>query len=490
MTKTIANPLPILLGWDNDNSDFITTAHKNKVEANRRSFPFLYDDLDHLETLKTSAEALQRNAKVAIQQYYQLENEIDPLSSLKLLNHWNQGWFVSELDTAFLAAHKPELVIRLYVLLKELTMMKDVDERFPSFESYNRYSNGYHALFLLQEQTLLRYPYRWEWERVFIAWRSGTLSQLRERTAAFESALRKPQESWTVLQRLIDSLQSEVNLEAMINLRQSVAATFDFFEGSIQECLNVIGNLEKEEEAKRSLIPEPGIFRTPPISSTDEVNATDENKMRARTGQSKCPSPKKLQKKPPQIGRGGKSMARNRSLPKEAKLWRTICLSLVTWLVVVSLPFTVLSTFLCEAPDGVPMYDSNFYSTLSQQLLGFGGLYAIVKPQVMQWFSALGWFKEKGKKPPKGIETKWPITFNCLVTLAFVTLLASAPVYPYYPQSSIPLGAVAAICANLATLLIIEDTGSQIVAQVYKIEEQYDEISDLNHELQDLRGRP
>ncbi|KAG7039546.1 hypothetical protein JMJ77_0012244 [Colletotrichum scovillei] len=271
----------------------------------------------------------------------------------------------------------------------------------------------------------------------------------------------------------------------MINLRQSVAATFDFFDGNIQQCLNVISNLEKEEEGQyefqwwkailRSLIPEPGIFKTLPTSSTDEVNATDENKIRERTRQSKGSSPKKLQKKPPQIGRRGKSMARNRSPPKEPKLWRTICLSLVTWLVVVSLPFTVLSTFLCEAPDGVPMYDSNFYSTLSQQLLGFGGLYAIVKPQVMQWFAAIGWFKEEGEEPPKGIETKWPITFNCLVSLAFVTLLASAPVYPYYPQSSIPLGAVAAICANLATLLIIEDTGSQIVG--------------LNEEVMFLRSR-
>ncbi|EXF79085.1 hypothetical protein CFIO01_06407 [Colletotrichum fioriniae PJ7] len=249
----------------------------------------------------------------------------------------------------------------------------------------------------------------------------------------------------------------------MINLRQSVAETFDFFDGNIQECLNVIGSLEKEEEAKRSLIPEPGIFKTPPTSSMVEVNSTDENKMRARIGQSRAYSPKKLQKKHPQTG------------TKKPRLWRTICLSLVTWLVVVSLPFTVISTFLCEAPDGVPMYDSNFHSTLSQQLLGFGGLYAVVKPQLLQWFAAIGWFKEEGEEPPKGIETKWPITFNCLVSLAFVTQLASAPVYPYYPQSSIPLGAVAAICANLATLLIIEDTGSQIVG--------------LNEEVMFLRSR-
>ncbi|KAJ0331712.1 hypothetical protein COL5a_002379 [Colletotrichum fioriniae] len=234
----------------------------------------------------------------------------------------------------------------------------------------------------------------------------------------------------------MDSLRKEVPLDGMEKVRTGVIATFAFFDGHVQECRDLIDTLEKEGEAKGSLVPETGIFELPSISSAvEEEMKTGDNYMAPW----------------------------NRPVPKEPRLWRTICLSLVTWLVVVSLPFTVLSTFLCEAPDGVPMYDSNFYSTLSQQLLGFGGLYAIVKPQVMQWLAAIGWFKEEGEEPPKGIETKWPITFNCLVSLAFVTQLASAPVYPYYPQSSIPLGAVAAICANLATLLIIEDTGSQIV---------------------------
>ncbi|KAK1478418.1 hypothetical protein CTAM01_15020 [Colletotrichum tamarilloi] len=492
MVEAVVNPLPVLLGWDSAKSCFRTSAHESDVEANRQSFPFLYDDLDQPEILKTSTEALQRSAKVAIRQYYQLEYEVDPLSSLKLLGHWNEPWFTPGVNSAFvvLAAHSPELVVRLHVLLKELTTLKDVDENFPKFEMYSSYPNGNQALGLLQGQTLLTYPNRGVWNKVFGAWRNGTLSELRDRVAAFESALQWPRESWTVLQSLIESLQKEVSLGVMEKLRVSVDATFDFFDGNVQGCRNAITTLEEEEQAKLSLVPEPGIFKTPSMSSAIEVVSIDMNELRPRTGQSKGPGPKKLQKRPPQMRSGGKTVAlRNRSNLKEPKLWRTLCLSLVTWLVVVSLPFTVLSTFLCEAPDGVPMYDSNFHSTLSQQLLGFGGLYAIVKPQLMQWFSALGWFKKEGKKPPKGIETKWPITFNCLVSLAFVTLLASAPVYPYYPQSSIPLGAVAAICANLATLLIIEDTGSQIVEQVYKIEEQYDEISELNHELQDLRGR-
>ncbi|KAK1635809.1 hypothetical protein BDP81DRAFT_430325 [Colletotrichum phormii] len=490
MGEAVFNPLPALMGWDSARSNFRTSVHNNDVEANRQSFPFLYDDLDQPEALEASAEALQSSAKLAIQQYYQLESEIDLVSSLKLLNPRHLAWTTTGLDSAilFLAAYKPELVIQLYVLVRDLTTLQDLDEEFPNFETYILYSAGDSPLRLLRDRTLIRHPFEYRWG-VFATWRIMNLSKLRDRVEKLPTALQKPRESWTMLQKMIESLRMEVSLTVMEELRESLEITFDLFDKEIEGCRNAIATLEMEEEKMLSLVPEPGIFKTPSMSSAIEVVSIDINKLRARTGQSKGPGPKKLQKRSPQTGIRRNMASRNRSAPKDPKLWRTLCLSLVTCLVVVSLPFTVLSTFLCEAPDGIPMYDSNFYSTLSQQLLGFGGLYAIVKPQLMQWFSALGWFKEEGKKPPKGIETKWPITFNCLVSLAFITLLASAPVYPYYPQSSIPLGAVAAICANLATLLIIEDTGSQIVEQVYKIEEQYDEISELNHELDDLRGR-
>lgn len=51
-----------------------------------------------------------------------------------------------------------------------------------------------------------------------------------------------------------------------------------------------------------------------------------------------------------------------------------------------------------------------------------------------------------------------------------MTLLTSAAVYPYHPLSSIPVAWVAGIAQNVATLLIIQDTGNQIMEQVDKIE--------------------
>ncbi|OHF04195.1 hypothetical protein CORC01_00534 [Colletotrichum orchidophilum] len=494
MMEATANPLPALLGWDDASSSFRTATHNVDIEANRQSFPFLYADIDQPDILKSSAETLQHNATAFIQQHYQLEHDIDIVLALKLVNHWDRAWATCGLDSAFLllAAYKPELVIRLHVLLRDFMRLKDVDDLFPSFKSYNYASRGDHALFLLENQTLVHYPYNYDWSKAFNAWKDDTsLSQLRDRLGAFQTGLQKPRESWMVLKKMTEDVEREIPLQVMEQLRQSLEATFGFFDKKIEDCRNTITALERDEEAKRSLVPEPGIFKTPSISSAIEVVSIDMSKLRPRTAQAKGPDhgPKKLQKEPRRMGRGGNNMAsKKRSAAQEPKLWRTLGLSLVTWLVVVSLPFIVLATFLCEAAEGVPMYDSNFHSTLSQQLLGFGGLYAIVKPQLMQWFNTLGWLTGEGK-PPKGIETKWPITFNGLVILAFVTLLASSPIYPYYPQSSIPLGAFAAICANIATLLIIEDTESQIVEQEYRIEEQSDEILDLNYELEGLRRR-
>ncbi|KAK1687351.1 hypothetical protein BDP55DRAFT_659885 [Colletotrichum godetiae] len=83
-----------------------------------------------------------------------------------------------------------------------------------------------------------------------------------------------------------------------------------------------------------SLVPEPGIFKTPSVSSAIEVISIDINKLRARTGQSKGPGPKKLPKKTPQTGVRGNIASRKRSAPEDPKLWRTLSLPLVTCLVV------------------------------------------------------------------------------------------------------------------------------------------------------------
>ncbi|KAK1996586.1 hypothetical protein LX36DRAFT_580097 [Colletotrichum falcatum] len=275
---------------------------------------------------------------------------------------------------------------------------------------------------------------------------------------------------------MLGALEKEVHLQYMDQVSRSLELTFEFFRKEIQECQDTMSRLEMEE-ANKLEIPQIGIPRTHSMSSAFEpvpLNSTG----RSRVNQARPQGPRKLRKSPPRTSpqHGGRQRPR-RAAKKDPRLWRIIGLSLVTWLVVLSLPFTVLATFFCEAAEGVPVYDSNFYSTLSQQLLGFGGLYAIVKPQLEQWLTALN-RSAHGGDPPKGIKTKWPITFNCLIGTAFVTLLASSPIYPYHPQSSIPLGAVAAICANIATLLIIEDTGTQIVEQGVMIEELEQQLDD------------
>ncbi|KAK1976453.1 hypothetical protein LZ30DRAFT_307122 [Colletotrichum cereale] len=481
MVSSIPNPLPVLQGWDESTSSFSTAVNGIDSRANQLDFPFLYVDIDHTSALAAATESLRVKALEAIRQYYQWDHDLSPIHALKLADNWSVAWSSSGLDSPllFLAAHLPELVVGLYALLRDLIQLAGVDEGFPQHQSYPWSYNPNYATVLLERIFIIGYLNLGEWRQVFRSWSQDTnLTRLRHKTAEFQTRLEKAEGRWASVKSILGALEKDVQLQYMHHLSRSLESTFEFFHEEIQECRNTLSRLEVEE-AEKLVIPEMGVSKTNSMSSAVEPIPVSSTGL-SRTNQAR--PPRKLRKSPPSTAfQYGGSRRRRRAAPKNPRLWRILGLSLVTWLVVLSLPFTVLATFFCEAAEGIPMYDSNFYSTLSQQLLGFGGLYAIVKPQLERWLAA---FKgvDPGGDPSKGIKTNWPVTFNCLVGTAFLTLLASSPIYPYHPQSSIPLGALAAICANLATLLIIEDTGTQIVMQG-------DMIEGLEHQLDDYRRR-
>jgi hypothetical protein len=211
------------------------------------------------------------------------------------------------------------------------------------------------------------------------------------------------------------------------------------------------------------------------MSSGTEPFVINMDNLRGRAGQRSGSSPRKLHKSPPQPadGRLGPDEKKPEVPPQ---LWRVISSSLVAWLVVAAVPPTVIATVLCETPETMPTHDSNFCSTLGQTMMGLAGLYAIAKPTVMEILEGRRFFG-RWVQPSKGVETRWPRTFNALLILTFVMLLAASAVYPYNPQSSIPIGAAASIFANVATLLIIEDSGVQIVHQGKTIGELETELS-------------
>lgn len=103
-----------------------------------------------------------------------------------------------------------------------------------------------------------------------------------------------------------------------------------------------------------------------------------------------------------------------------------IAKSPVLLILAAAIPFTIYSTILCQTPDSLPIVDSNFWSTLSQCVSGFAGLYVVTKPM----FSS----NQKDK-----IKTGFPRTFYSMLVLSLATSIASAVAYAWSPASSIPL---------------------------------------------------
>jgi hypothetical protein len=127
-------------------------------------------------------------------------------------------------------------------------------------------------------------------------------------------------------------------------------------------------------------------------------------------------------------------------------------------------------------PASIPVLDSNFYSTLSQCVASFAGLYVIVKPILRS--------DEGGE-----IKTRFPKVFYTMLATSFLTSVASAVGYAWSPPASIPLAYVSGLTLNIATLLIIQDSGNQIKEGFEETGRLAAEVNDLEAEVGRLRGR-
>ncbi|KAL6405118.1 hypothetical protein AUP68_11962 [Ilyonectria robusta] len=113
------------------------------------------------------------------------------------------------------------------------------------------------------------------------------------------------------------------------------------------------------------------------------------------------------------------------------------------------MPSAIYSTILSETPDDLLIVDSNLRSTLSQCITGFSGLYVIVRSM----------FNSSDKDK---IQTGFPKVFYTMLVLSFTTNIVRAVAYAWSPPTSIPLPYVSGLTLNIATLLIIQELGSQI----------------------------
>lgn len=100
----------------------------------------------------------------------------------------------------------------------------------------------------------------------------------------------------------------------------------------------------------------------------------------------------------------------------------------------------------CSASGSGPVVDSNFWSTLSQALVGLAGLYCIIIPILR---------RDKMKASD-------PRTFKVLLALSLATAVVSVIVYPFQTQASLVLAFVSSLTQLAATLQLIEDSGNTI----------------------------
>ena len=127
-------------------------------------------------------------------------------------------------------------------------------------------------------------------------------------------------------------------------------------------------------------------------------------------------------------------------------------------------------------PDSIPASDSNFYSTLSQCVASFAGLYVIIEPILHRGGGG-------------EIKTRFPKVFYTMLATSLLTSVASAVGYAWSPPSSIPLAYVSGLTLNIATLLIIQDSGNQIKEGFEETGRLAAEVNDLEAEVGRLRGQ-
>lgn len=156
----------------------------------------------------------------------------------------------------------------------------------------------------------------------------------------------------------------------------------------------------------------------------------------------------------------------------DEKHWLALVIQLtinpVVWILVAALPFTVIATILCELPDGIPVIDSNFHSTLSQTIAGLAGLAAIIAGLRRDQKPSR---KNRGRpKKEWRIEAKFKKTFIALLVVSVLSGLCSTIVYPWQSPISIPLGFISNVAQNVATLLIVQESAKQISELEYAIE--------------------
>ncbi|KAL9562682.1 hypothetical protein ACKAV7_013246 [Fusarium commune] len=325
------------------------------------------------------------------------------------------------------------------------------------------------------------YSWRYEWTVVFERWRnevkdyqwlSDKIGDLKSNVSHIRSIFLSVKEAFVQIDRMAGT--------SLVDLLSDIQAAFDMFELNLAECAAKADELRVEQERPKHLSP--------------FVNSSS---AQSWSSGSNIPSGGIVQRT--SFGRDGNTttvhVENGSTKPKERRLtklrqrfsinpdarenhWTSLfglTKSPVVLILAAAMPPTIYSTILCGSPDSLPALDSNFYSTLSQFISSLAGLYVIVKPLF-----------NRNKKDE--IKTSFPKTFYTMLTLSLLTSLTSAVTYAWSPAASIPLAYVSGLTLNIATLLIIQDSGNQIKETNRYNEDLVFAVNELEMELAENRA--
>ncbi|CZR44820.1 uncharacterized protein FPRO_14572 [Fusarium proliferatum ET1] len=325
------------------------------------------------------------------------------------------------------------------------------------------------------------YSWRYQWCIVFERWSNQVKDHhwLGDKTGDLQSNVAHVRPIFLSVKEAFMQIDKMAGT-SLVDLLSDVQHAFDMFEHRLAECSAKAEELRVEQERPKHLSP--------------FVNSSSGQSW---SSGSNIPSGGITQRT--SFGRDGNATAvqvdNSSTKPKERRLtklrqrfsinpdarenhWTTLfglSKSPVVLILTAAMPPTIYSTILCGPPDAVPALDSNFYSTLSQFISSLAGLYVIVKPI----FS--------GNKKDK-IKTSFPKTFYTMLTLSLLTSLTSAVAYAWSPAASIPLAYVSGLTLNIATLLIIQDSGNQIKETNRYNEDLVFAVNELEMELAENRA--
>ncbi|CAI6100893.1 unnamed protein product [Clonostachys chloroleuca] len=393
-------------------------------------------------------------------------NTIDILTVIGNLKTWMSATQQEVIELCLSIAY-PLLILQCRSLAKMLASLSTFDDQgqvpdiswHPQQQTVlGRLSRGFHSSYTWKAAWINVFT-RWKIDGEDSSWLSAKIDGMRGKIAEISPIFTSIKVAFSEI-----TIMTGVSFDDEV---ENIERTFEMFEMYLDQCKAKVDELNIEERSKH-LLP----FQNPPRvqSWTSGANVSSSGIAQRRSFRKRATT--------------SSNQPAVRTMEKLQTKWSQatdlfeplvqLAKSPVILILTVAMPFTIYSTYICEIPDDLPVVDSNFWSTLSQCIAGFAGLYVVLRPM----FST----SQKDK-----IRTKFPKVFYTMIVLSLTTSIASVLAYVWSPPASIPLAYVSGLALNIATLLIIKDSGNQI-KETNRVNEQLEgEVSDLEKELAGYR---